>query len=241
MTLRACTRCGGTLTDVFRFCPACGVSSDGDFGWPLQVEEAPVPFEAESELTVPFPAEPGLTVPFPAESDIPVSFPIVERQRRQRARSAPRRAWREQAAHRASERLAAVAPAAGGVWRLVAASPRPFLRQVAAWTRRLLAGTGEAVRLLLEVVLVTAGSARDALRSTILLRKLHAQRAAVIYSTGCAALSGDDRRIRHARNELRMLDDLITAAAGHTRFPFAPETSASLAVGDVPTEETVRP
>jgi hypothetical protein len=205
------------------------------------VEEAPVPFAAESELTVAFQPEPEIAVPTPAESEVPVSFPVIERQRRERPRRAPRRTWHTDAGRRAGAQIVAAAQAARGRSQLIAAAPRPLLRDLAARTRRLGAACGEAVRLLLEVILVTAGSARDALRSTILLRKLHAQRAAVIYSTGCAALSGDDGRIQHARAELRMLDDLITAAAGHTTFAFTPDASASLAVGDGPTEETVRP
>ena len=76
-----------------------------------------------------------------------------------------------------------------------------------------LAALGEAAGLIGEVVVLGAGSVRDALRSMVLVRKLHAQRAAVIYSTGCAALSGDDRRVRHARAEVQMLDELISAAA----------------------------
>jgi hypothetical protein len=78
---------------------------------------------------------------------------------------------------------------------------------------RALAALGEAAGLIGEVVVLGAGSVRDALRSMVLVRKLHAQRAAVIYSTGCAALSGDDRRVRHARAEVQMLDELISAAA----------------------------
>jgi hypothetical protein len=220
MTLRACTRCGGTLTDVFRFCPACGHSSEGDFGWPL--EEAPVSFSLEPEA------------PFPGEPEPTMSFPVVERPRRPRRE--PRRTWWDRVVARAAGvQYPAVAPAVRELGHRAAASSGPFVRKATCRTARLARSSGEAIRLLLEVVLVCAGSARDALRSMVLVRKLQAQRAAVIYSTGCAALSGDDRRIQHARTELRMLDDLITAATGHTSFPFRAGTAA-----DMPTQETVR-
>jgi hypothetical protein len=88
-----------------------------------------------------------------------------------------------------------------------------FPRRFATWARAILAALGEAAGLIGEVAVLGAGSIRDALRSMVLVRKLHAQRAAVIYSTGCAALSGDDRRVRHARAEVQMLDELISAAA----------------------------
>ena len=86
--------------------------------------------------------------------------------------------------------------------------------------------------------MVCAGSARDWMRSTVLLRRLNAHRAAVIYTAGCAALSGDDHRIEHARAEVRLLDDLITAARGRMTFAYAPNDAAS-APDDAPTEENV--
>ena len=91
----------------------------------------------------------------------------------------------------------------------------------------MLAAWGEAAGLVVQVVILSLGAARDGLRSMVLVRKLHAQRAAVIYSTGCAALNGDDRLVRHARTEVQVLDELITAAATGV-------------LADVPAQETVR-
>ncbi len=92
---------------------------------------------------------------------------------------------------------------------------------------------------MVEIILVSASSARDCLRSMVLLRRLHARRAAVIHSTGCAALSGDDGRVEQARAELRVLDELIAAASSHTTFAFTPGESAAAAPAEAPTEESV--
>jgi hypothetical protein len=179
MTLHACTRCGGTLTDAFRFCPACGLSND-DTAW--------------------------LAEPKPA-----LTFPLVEPRRRSRP---ARRTWSTRVRRGARTRLASAGSASTALTRRVLAVPHRLLQRLDARARQGVAAFGDATRLLVEVVLVTAGSARDALRWMVLLRRLHARRAAVIYSSGCAALSGDDRGVRHAQAELRMLDDLISAAAG---------------------------
>jgi hypothetical protein len=179
MTLHACTHCGGTLTDAFRFCPACGLSND-DAGWLAETKPA-------------------------------LTFPVVDRGRR--SRRPPRRTWSSRL------QLARVASAPVRLCRRIPAFPRRFLRRLDAGARRIVAGSGEAAGLLIEVVLVSAGAARDALRSMVLLRRLHARRAAVIYSSGCAALSGDTRGVQHAQAELRMLDDLIDAAARSRVFP----------------------
>ena len=177
MSLRSCVSCGATLTDMFRFCPACGLSND-DSGWG-------------------------------AEPKAPLSFPIVERGGR--SPRAPRQTWWTRVI-RSAAGLRVPTPAARAPRRLVhriSVFPRRFVTRA----RRVLAALGEAAGLIGEVVVLGAGSVRDALRSMVLVRKLHAQRAAVIYSTGCAALSGDDRRVRHARAEVQMLDELISAAA----------------------------
>jgi hypothetical protein len=103
------------------------------------------------------------------------------------------------------------------------------------------------------MALLSAGSARDSVRSMVLLRRLHMRRAAVIYSTGSAALSGTDHRFDDARAELRLLDELIMAAAGRPTVAFtagesAPATpveepaapaDAATEPADVPTEENV--
>jgi hypothetical protein len=77
----------------------------------------------------------------------------------------------------------------------------------------------------------------------VLLRRLYVRRAAVIYNTGYAALNGEDRRVEHARAELRLLDELITAASNrtsdHTTFASTTSESAPAAPADVPTEESV--
>jgi hypothetical protein len=111
--------------------------------------------------------------------------------------------------------------------------------EVGARVRQLLTTCGEAARLLVETISVSAGAARENLRSLVLLRRLHVRRAAVIYSTGCAALSSEDRRFEQARAELRMIDDLITAAGGRTAPAVRPAQSAAAAPADVPTEESV--
>jgi hypothetical protein len=180
MTLHACTRCGGTLTDAFRFCPACGLSND-DSGW-LGLQET----------------KPALT------------FPVVERSRR--PRRSRRTSW-GRTRRAAGVRLASVASGSRRVSGRILAPAHRFLGQIGAGTRHVVSASVETVRLLIELAVVSAGSVRDAWRSTVALRRLHARRAAVIYSSGCAALSGDHHGVQHARAELRMLDDLITAAA----------------------------
>ena len=176
MSLRSCVSCGATLTDMFRFCPACGLSND-DSGWG-------------------------------AEPKAPLSFPIVERGGR--SPRAPRQTWWTRVVRSAAGvRVPTVSPAPRRLLRRIAVLPRRLVTRAG----RVLAALGEAAGLIGEVVVLGAGSVRDALRSMVLVRKLHAQRAAVIYSTGCAALSGDDHRVRHARAEVQMLDELISAAA----------------------------
>jgi hypothetical protein len=72
----------------------------------------------------------------------------------------------------------------------------------------------------------------------VLLRRLYVRRAAVIYSTVCAALNGEVRRVEHARAELRLLDELIMAAGTQTTTSaFTIGESAPAAPADVPTEE----
>jgi hypothetical protein len=92
---------------------------------------------------------------------------------------------------------------------------------------------------LVEIIWVSFGTARDCLRSMVLLRRLHGRRAAVIYSAGCAALSGDDGRVEQARAELRLLDEVIAAATIQTIFVFTPGEAAAPA--EAPTEESVMP
>lgn len=178
MTLHACTRCGGTLTDAFRFCPACGLSND-DPGWLQETKPA-------------------------------LTFPVVERSRR--PRRSRRTSWGGMR-RAAGVRLASVASGSQRLSGRILAPVHGFLRRIGAGARQIVFAFGETVRLLIEVAVVSAASVRDAWRSTVALRRLHARRAAVIYSSGCAALSGDHRGVQHARAELRMLDDLITAAA----------------------------
>src|SRR6478735_6540351 len=176
MSLRSCVSCGATLTDMFRFCPACGLSDD-DSGWG-------------------------------AEPKAPLSFPIVERASRS-PRASNQTWWTRVVRSAAGVRV----PTPPTVPRRLVRRVSVFPRRVAMRVGRVLAALGEAAGLIGEVVVLGAGSVRDALRSMVLVRKLHAQRAAVIYSTGCAALSGDDRRVRHARAEVQMLDELFSAAA----------------------------
>jgi hypothetical protein len=89
-----------------------------------------------------------------------------------------------------------------------------------------------------EITVVCAGSARDWLRSTVLLHRLHAHRAALIYTAGYAALGGDDDRVEHARAEVRLLDEMITAASGGMTFALAANDAAA-APDEAPTEENV--
>jgi hypothetical protein len=137
--------------------------------------------------------------------------------------------------------LASVARAARRLPRRISAFAHRFQWRLNVRARQLVAASGGATRLLVEIILVSASSARDCLRSMVLLRRLHARRAAVIYSTGCAALNGDDRRVEQARAELRLLDELIEAAISHTPFPLAPSESAAAAPAEAPTEQNVIP
>jgi hypothetical protein len=133
--------------------------------------------------------------------------------------------------------LASVARVARGFPRRISDFARSFQRRLKLRARRLLTASGEAARLLVEIVSLSARSARDSLRSMVLLRRLYVRRAAVIYSTGCAALNGEVRRVEHARAELRLLDELIMAAGTQTTPAFTTGESAPAAPADVPTEE----
>ena len=114
------------------------------------------------------------------------------------------------------------------------------LSRVDAGTRRFLASSAEALRIVWEFVLVCAGTGRDYVRSTVLLRRLRARRAAVIYSAGCAALSGDVGRVEPARRELHMIDELITAVASHTALAITlADSGAASRAEQVPTQESV--
>jgi hypothetical protein len=139
----------------------------------------------------------------------------------------------------AGQPLTSVTRAARRLPRRISAFAHPFKRRLNVRARHLVAASGEATRLLVETILVSAGSARDCLRSMVLLRRLHARRAAVIYSTGCAALSGDHDRIEHARAQLRLLDELIAAASRYTTSAFTPGDPADTARAEAPTEESV--
>jgi hypothetical protein len=110
---------------------------------------------------------------------------------------------------------------------------------LSAWARQLLATSGEAGRILVETISLSLSGARESLHSMVLLRRLHVRRAAVIYNTGCAALSGEDRRFEQARAELRMLDDLIRATSTGASPPSMPAQFTAAAPADVPTEESV--
>jgi hypothetical protein len=135
--------------------------------------------------------------------------------------------------------LASVVRAARRLPRRISAFAHPFQRRLNVRARQAIAASGEATRLLVEIILVSASSARDCFRSMVLLRRLHARRAAVIYSTGCAALSGDQGRVEQARAQLRLLDELIAAASSYTTFAFTPGDPAGAAPAEAPTEESV--
>jgi hypothetical protein len=141
----------------------------------------------------------------------------------------------------AARRFGSVTQVARRLPRRISDLAHASLRRLDLRARRLLAATGEAARLWAEFVSLSARSAGDAFRSMVLLRRLHVRRAAVIYSTGCAALRGEDRRFEGARAELRLLDELITAAGGRTAFVYAPggPEAEETALADVPTEESV--
>jgi hypothetical protein len=139
----------------------------------------------------------------------------------------------------AGQPLASVARGARRLPRRISAYAHPFQRRLNVRARQLVTASGGATRLLVEIIFVSASSARDYLRSMVLLRRLHTRRAAVIYSTGCAALNGDDHRVEHARAELRLLDELIAAASSHTTFAFTPGKSAAASPAEPPTEESV--
>lgn len=158
--------------------------------------------------------------------------------RRRPRRAARRMRWRA-LGRSAGQPLASVARAVRQFPRRISAFAHPFQRRLTVRAGQLTAACGEATRLVVEMILVSATSARDCLRSIVLLRRLHARRAAVIYGTGSAALSGDHGRVEHARAQLRMLDELIAAASGYTTLAFTPGDPASVASAEAPTEESV--
>lgn len=183
-----------------------------------------------STLTNAFRFCPGCGLPSDAGSA------LVERRRLPpRARGA---LWRA-VGRSAGRPLASVARIAGSLPRRIPYSAHLFRRQLNVRARQLVVAFGRATRLSGEIIVLHASSAHDYLRSMVLLRKLHARRAAVIYSTGCAALSGDDPRVQRARAELRLLDELIAAATSQTTFACAPGDSSAAVTAEAPTQESV--
>ena len=155
-------------------------------------------------------------------------------ERRRPRRRPPRRTW----SHTASASVSACLATVGRAGERLAtrrSAVVPGLARVSVRARRLLAAAREATRLLGELLVVTASSLRECVRSTVLLRRLYVRRSAVIYDAGCAALNGDVRRVEPAREELRLLDELIAAVtvAGTS----APQVVASGT--EAPTEESV--
>src|SRR5581483_8839328 len=136
------------------------------------------------------------------------SEPVVERRPRRRR---PQRTRSQAVAGSAGRSLASAARAAKRLQgrRSVFA---PALAGMTLRARRLLAAAREAARLLGELIVVTASSLRECVRSTVVLRRLYVRRSAVIYDAGCAALNGDVRKVERAKEELRLLDELIAAA-----------------------------
>jgi hypothetical protein len=130
--------------------------------------------------------------------------------------------------------LASAARVARGFPRRISNSARSCHRRLNTRARQLLTGYGEAARLFVEMVWLSAKSARESLRSMVLLRRLYVRRAEVIYSAGCAALNGEDRRVEHARAELRLLDELIAAASNPTTLASTTDESAPAVPDDVP-------
>jgi hypothetical protein len=158
---------------------------------------------------------------------------------RRRPRRAARQARWRAVGGSAGGLLGSVARVAGGLWGRVSGWARSLRRRVRVRARELAGGAGEAARLLVEIVVLSARSVPDSVRSFVLVRRLHVRRAAVIYSTGCAVLYGEDRRFEEARAELRLLDELITAARGPGSSASTLGESAAAAAADVPTEESV--
>ena len=170
------------------------------------------------------------------QSETAVSFPRLERRHRPR-RPARRTQW-DSLGRSAGQALVSVRQAARPLWSRTSDFAHRFGRRLRVGTLRLAAACGEAAWLLVEFILVCAGSARDWLRSTVLLHRLRAHRAALIYTAGYAALGGDDHQVEHARAEVRLLDEMITAASGGMTFALAPNGAAA-APDEAPTEENV--
>ena len=163
-------------------------------------------------------------------------FPRVERRNRPRRRVRP--TPRESLFRSAGQSLVPVTQAARRLRSRTSDFARALGRRLGVGALRLAATCGEAARLMVEIIVVCAGSARDRLRSTVLLHRLHGHRAALIYTAGYAALSGDDHRVEHARAEVRLLDEMITAASDRMTFALAPDEAAT-APDEAPTEESV--
>lgn len=115
----------------------------------------------------------------------------------------------------------------------------PSLSAVADRARQLFAAARGTARLLGEVVVVTVASVREAARSMVLLRRLQARRNAVIYRAGCAALSGDVRRVEPARAELRLIDELIGAVTSYRPYVSTARVAPAAGSAEAPTEESV--
>jgi hypothetical protein len=162
----------------------------------------------------------------------------LERRARRAPRARRRVRWRA-ISRSALLPLASVARSALRLPRRFSSFAPPFHRRLKARAGQIAVASGGATRLLLEMIVVSASSGRDCLRSMVLLRRLHARRAAVIYSTGCAVLSADAGCVEQARAELRLIDELIAAASSHTSVAFTDGGSAAAATEEAATEENV--
>ena len=155
-------------------------------------------------------------------------------ERRRPRRRPPRRTWSQKVDESAVRALASLAGAARRT-RGRRSTLAPVVARANDRARQLLAAAREAARLLGELVVVTAGSVRECIRSTVVLRRLYVRRSAVIYDAGCAALKGDVRRVEPAKEELRLIDELIAAAT----VVGATAPSAVSPEVEAPTEETL--
>jgi hypothetical protein len=101
-----------------------------------------------------------------------------------------------------------------------------------------------AVGVCAEAAAASVRSTLAAVRLQILLQKLHARRAAVIYATGSAVLNEQSTGIRAAKDELRVLDELIAAALTHRTATLPPVAVAvaddAAGEADAPTQDDVR-
>jgi hypothetical protein len=190
-----------------------------------------------STLTGAFRFCPGCGASVDDNGTVEATPPVPRPERRERRARLPARKWAA-ALHirRVAARPSRFASGAAGVVR------RGRRAGAFVWSlfRALASFCCAAVGVCAEAVTASVRSALVAVRLQILVQKLHARRAAVIYATGSAVLHGEPAGLAAAKDELGLLDELIAAALAHRSAAVPPFADEAAGEPEAPTQDDVR-